>query len=104
VPVLLESQVLPAVLEALRIHPRVAWVDRMNVGGHEIDGRYIRFGLPGMADITGQMKDGRRLEVEVKRPGGKPTLEQVAYLALINRHHGVAFVATGVDDVMRELG
>lgn len=104
-----ERQTLPAVLLALRLHPKVAWVERMNTGGmwaiNEKSGhrQYIRFGWAGMSDITGQLRDGRRLEVEAKSDTGRPTPEQRAYIALIRHHQGVAFVARNAIDVIREL-
>ncbi len=105
---ILEADVLPVVLMALRLHPRVAWAHRVNTGGTQYPkaggGVYhVRFGWPGMLDITGQMKDGRRLDVEVKRPGGKLTDDQAATIATVKRYGGVAFMATGVEDVIREL-
>lgn len=100
---LLESEVMPAVLKTLQFHPRVAWAYRFNTGAMEIDGRYISFAFKGCADILGQMKDGRFLAVECKRPGKRATSDQAAFLETVNRNGGVGFVATGVDDVLREL-
>jgi hypothetical protein len=102
-----ESFTMPAILLALRLHPKVAWAERINTGGAwfgERDRRqFVKFGWSGMADLTGQMRDGRRLDVEAKASNGKPTTEQSAYLALVRRFGGVAFVARSVDDVIREL-
>jgi hypothetical protein len=102
-PKLLESDVLPAVLGALHVHPRVAWVHRFNSGVMDIDGRNVRFAFKGCSDILGQLKDGRFLAVEVKRPGGMPTPDQAQFLARVVANGGVAFVARGVDDVMAAL-
>lgn len=99
-----EADVVPAVLAALRYHPAVAWAERMNRGGMHRGGQYVNFGFDGMADITGQMKDGRRLEVECKRPfGGRVTAEQRAFIAKVRDRGGVAFFATSVDDVLAQL-
>jgi len=110
IPALLESDVLPSVLAALRVHPKVAWCARMNVGAMKVDDpksakgyRFIRYGWRGMVDITGQLKDGRRLEVEAKRVGNKASDEQDAFMQTVNRNGGKAFVAFGVEDVFREL-
>jgi hypothetical protein len=92
-----EKDVLSACLEFLAIHPKVAWAERQNVGGMEKDGRFIKFGFAGMADITGQMKDGRRLEIETKKRGKKPTPEQNAFLYLVNKNHGLALWVDSVD-------
>jgi hypothetical protein len=102
-PAPLERDVLPAVLEALRLHPRVAWCHRFNTGAMEVDGRNVRFAFAGCSDILGQLKDGRFLAVEVKRPSGMPTTAQVEFLGLVERSGGVAFVARGADDVFAVL-
>ncbi len=101
---ILERDVLPVVLLALRMHPKVAWAERLNTGAAVYGERYVRFGWPGMLDITGQLKDGRRLDVEAKRPGKWATPDQTATIEMVVRNGGVAFVAHGVDDVIRELG
>jgi hypothetical protein len=104
-----EGDALPAILRALELHPRVAWAHRMNTGAGRFllpDGslsRFVRYGFPGMSDITGQLIDGRRLEVEVKRVGKEPTDDQAAFLDCVRRNGGVAFVARYIDDVQREL-
>lgn len=46
--------------------------------------RVIRSGEPGAADLFGVMPTGRHFELEVKREGEKPRLEQVCYLRAIN--------------------
>ena len=102
-----ESQVLRSVIHALDMHPDVAWVARMNSGvvmiGTGASKRPFRAGFVGCSDILGQMADGRLLAVECKRVGGKATPDQAAFLERVVKHGGVAFVATGVDDVLREL-
>lgn len=85
-----ESDVLSACLHLLSVHPAVAWAARMNTGAYEVDGRYVRFGFVGCSDIMGQMKDGRLLAFECKRPGGKLTWEQEAFLDRVRRHKGLA--------------
>lgn len=100
----LEAAVLPGVLTLLQMHPAVAWAERMNRGGFWRGEQYVNFGFPGMPDITGQMKrTGARLEVEVKRPGKKPTKEQAAHLALVRSHGGVAFWCDSIDGALAEL-
>jgi hypothetical protein len=107
----LERDVQPTVLAFLQIHPRVAWVVRMNTGVAEFgnnDGlpvRRVRFAFPGCSDIIGQLRDGRFLAVECKREvGGSVTEEQEAFLRNVNRYGGCAFIARGVEDCVRALG
>ena len=103
-----ESAILAAVKQALDMHPAVAWVARMNSGvvmvGDGAKKRPFRAAFVGCSDLLGQMADGRFLAVECKRVNAYPTPEQAAFMARVIRHGGVAFVARGVDDVIRELG
>jgi len=120
-PVATEAEVQVAVLAFLRHHPLVAWVHRANTGSgylinsrlyrelvargvlKQADARFMRFGFPGQPDITGQLRDGRRLEVEVKREGERPTDDQQAVLDAVNGAGGVGFVARSVEDVAEAL-
>ena len=95
-----ESEVQKACLDLLKIHPKIAWVHRMNVGGmtrtyrkrgvNEVGERYIRFAFKGCSDIIGQMRDGRFFAWEVKRPGKQPTTDQQAFSDAVNGAGGVA--------------
>ena len=98
-----ESAALVEVLQALRSHSAVAWVERQNSGVARIGGRFVRFGWPGCPDVLGQLRDGRLLGVEVKGPTGKLRPEQAVFLERINAAGGVAFVARDDRDVLREL-
>lgn len=100
----LEAAALVEVLQALRAHPSVAWVHRVNSGGALIGKRFIRFGWPGAPDVLGQLTDGRLLACEVKAPEGKLRPEQTLFLKRIREAGGVAFVARDCRDVLRELG
>ena len=62
-----------------------------------------QFSVQGISDLVGMMPDGRYLAIEIKRPGEKPTDKQQAFLDEVNARKGVAFLATSVDDVIREL-
>jgi len=106
-----EAQVQASVLRYLQRHPQVVWVARMNsaagrltrgTGGRETS-QFMRFGFKGCPDIHGMLKGGRALYVEVKRPSGKLTPEQAAFLQRAATHGGCAFVARGIDDCERGL-
>lgn len=87
-----EREIQNAVMDVLGRHPLVAWVYVISVGtyrGHS-GGRPIKIGFPGQADIMGQMKDGRILAIEVKKPGQKPRADQYEFLQLVSRHNGLA--------------
>lgn len=71
-----EAAALAEVLQALKHHPLVAWVERQNSGVARMGGRFVRFGWPGCSDVLGQLKDGRLLAVECKRISGKLQADQ----------------------------
>jgi hypothetical protein len=48
-----ESAIQRGVLQYLRLHPRVAWVERMNSGVAKLKGFYVKFGFIGCSDILG---------------------------------------------------
>jgi len=105
-----EAAVLDAVLKMLHRHRRVVFANRMNSGAGRFiypDGtasQFIRFGFVGMPDILGMLRDGVMLACEVKSPSGHPTVEQANFLAIVRSNGGVAFIARGISDVLRELG
>lgn len=125
-----ESEIQRAILTYLRTVPGVvAW--RQNVGTasgeHKARRWFVRYGFPGLSDILGWVdfcrfpgpERGqaraiscagkgmyhvpRFLAIEVKRPGGEPTAQQATFLACVREAGGLAFVATSVEDVVREL-
>ncbi len=98
-----EAAALVEVLKTLRNHPAVAWVERQNTGAAKVGGRFIRFGWRGCSDLIGMMKDGRLLAVECKAPKGRLRPEQSAFLSLVRRLGGVAFVAHDCRDVQSIL-
>lgn len=64
----------------------------------------IRFGLPGMADISGiQFGTGRRIEIECKTATGRQSDAQRKWQAMIENAGGIYILARSVDDVRRVL-
>ena len=60
------------------------------------NGRWVSFGLcVGSSDLIGFSATGRFLAIEVKDKG-KPTAEQLAFIAMVRRHDGLAGVAHSV--------
>ena len=114
VPGVKETVIQKAVLQALRLHPKVAWCERMNTGagylGHDNKrtgefkkGRFVRFAFKGCPDILGYLTDGRILACEVKTAGGRLRDEQAYFLSRVNQSGGMAFIARSIDDVIRHL-
>jgi hypothetical protein len=97
-----EADVLKGVLAALRIFGIDA--QRQNTGmAFNPKGQPVRFGEPGNLDISATLHDGRRMEIEVKRPGQKPTPEQWHRIHTLNSLGGVAFYVTDPEQVARIL-
>ena len=92
-----ERDVLRECLSLLAIHPKVAFAYRVNTGGVKFGEQWVKFGTKGQADITGMLKDGRRLEVECKRVGKYPSPEQNAFLYMVNKDGGFAIHVDSVD-------
>lgn len=65
--------------------------------------RRVSFGRLGSADITGILPDGRRLEVEVKRPGESQGPKQRKFQEMIERNRGVYLLVTSVEELANGL-
>jgi hypothetical protein len=77
---------------------------RQNTGAARTQtGALVRFGIPGQADISGILSDGRRIEIECKSTHGRLTKEQKAWRAMIERFGGLYVLARSVDDVRQAL-
>lgn len=104
-----ESAVLSMILRALKVHPKVVWFARMNAAAGKLvyaDGkqsRFMRFGFTGQPDILGQVTGGRLLAIEVKRPSGRVSDDQQAFLLKAGKNGAIAFVARSVTDVFLNL-
>lgn len=104
--VLSEHQIQNQILEWLPYYGVFAW--RNNSGLVSVgEGRYkrmIKMGQAGLPDIIGVQKaTGRLVAIEVKRPKKKPTELQQQTLQTLKDHGAIAFVATSIEDVKKEL-
>lgn len=102
-----EADIQAAILRALRVHPAVADAWRQNTGAFAVgEGkarRFVRFGRAGQPDIQGYLRDGRALYIECKRPKGRVTPEQQAFIEHAVKNGCVAMVARSVADVWAVL-
>lgn len=105
-----EADVLASVLEYLQkvAEPMglVVWHARMNSGldtsARPVGGnRFVRYGFRGCPDILGQLPGGRLLALECKRPTGRLSREQKAFLAKARDGGALAEVVRSVDEVDR---
>lgn len=76
---------------------------RMNTGAVANAGRWIRFGSRGMSDLLILLPGGRALWCEVKRPGGKPTPAQQAFLGMVRARGCAGAVVTSVEELREVL-
>ena len=96
---ILEKHVLKAVLQFLRAHPAIASVERSQSGVFQEGNRTVRVGFVGKLDVTFMTKTGRYGEVEVKRPGMKPSIAQTARIEKIRSNGGISGYVTSVDEM-----
>src|SRR5262245_38362086 len=93
-----ERDILAAVLRIVRVHPKVGFAWRANAGAMELNGRTVRFGFTGQADIVGVLKGGRFFALEVKSASGRLTRHQSAFLDNVRAVGGVAGVVRSVEE------
>jgi hypothetical protein len=97
-----ESEVIKLIDEALSVYGIFHF--RNNTGAIKTaGGGFVRFGSPGSADFLGICPGGRFLSVEVKRPGGRLSPAQNAWLDAVNIEGGVAICVDGVESLERQL-
>ncbi len=115
----LEADVISAVSDLLKSHPRVLWAVRMNSGAASYEassGRYapvwfhkwVKGTGYRMGDFLGATTDSKILTVECKRPGWtKPTdqreREQAAFLDIVRKNGGIALFCTDAEQVREAL-
>lgn len=97
-----ERAIQSAIIQYLRIHGWYA--ERRNAGAwRDKRGHVVRMAPAGTPDLWA-IKDGASLFVEVKRPGEQPTERQEGMMATLERYGARCIVATGVEDLERQLG
>jgi len=95
-----ETNILKLCLMALSQAGCLAW--RNNTGAlPDRQGRIVRYGLcNGSSDLIGLAPDGIFFAVEVKTATGKPTTEQLTFIAAIRRQGGRAGVARSPEEAV----
>lgn len=107
----LEADVQRAVVQLLKRHPAIAWVQRMNSRVVDVVDKKSKTGMrpmfmtfKGCPDVWAMLKgSGRLVVIECKSSTGRLTDEQAAFLSLVNQFGGLAFVARSADDVLKHL-
>jgi len=99
-----ESDVLSACLQFLALKGIFCWRSNNTPVYDTARKRYRAFrGLKGVADILGVLPDGLFLAVEVKKPGGRRSIEQEAFLNHVRQLGGVALCVDSVTALQTAL-
>jgi hypothetical protein len=94
-----ETALVNACLQLLHAHGIEAW--RQNTGAVKVGTRFVRFGRPGAADITGILDGGRRLEIECKVGRNKLSEAQEEFRDMIEARGGVYLCVREVEELER---
>ncbi len=81
-----------------------AVIFRCNVGsGYTQDGRFFSTGLPkGFSDLFGvRRSDGRAIFIEVKKPGERPTQNQLNFIEAMKKHGAVAGICYSPEEAIK---
>ena len=98
-----EADFQKAILQFLKLKGFYVWRNQ-STGIFNPKGKgFIPLGQTGVSDILGILPDGRFLAIEVKKPKGKATPNQIEFLDNINKHKGLGFIAVTVEDVQKIL-
>lgn len=100
-----ESDLVQAILLEFGSRPDLR-IWRANVlVAQDKNGRVIRAGIKGQADISGIMRpSGRRIEIECKSPHGRQSEEQRRWQRMIEWAGGLYILARRIEDVRLALG
>lgn len=98
------SDLVRAVELALGSRPDVR-IWRQNSGAFitQDGARHVRTGINGMADLSGILSGGRRLEVECKTGSGRQTPAQLRFGEMITRMGGVYVVVRSVEEAVAAI-
>lgn len=104
-PEAVTQRVLLARLNALRMPDGnlVCWCWRNNTGMAQFGSRTVAFGVTGQADISGLIRGGKRLEVEVKTASGRQSPKQRVFQHQIEALGGLYLVCHGVEEIRATL-
>lgn len=91
------------ILNYLRVNGIFHWRQENNARFDKKKGRHLFYGMKGVPDILGILKDGRLLAIEVKSEKGVVSIHQDHFIKMINERNGIAFVARSWEDVRERL-
>jgi hypothetical protein len=99
-----EKEIQNGIRVALSNAGAIVWRNNVGLTGEDPTGRRTRYGLcVGSSDLIGIYR-GKFLAVEVKRPGGKATREQLYFLDIIRRNGGIAGIVHSAEEALKLIG
>ena len=101
-----EGAIQKVILDYLKLKKYLVFKHR-NVGIYkQATNSYIplSFGEKGISDVIGCSPQGTFIAVEVKKPGGKPSPDQLRFLEEVKVRGGIGILAYSLDDVIAEIG
>jgi len=99
-----ESDVLSACLQYLELRRVFCWRSNNTPVYDSARKRYRAFrGLKGVSDILGVLPSGLFLAIEVKKSGGKKSIEQEWFIEQVRQLGGVAICVRSVTELEEQL-
>ena len=97
-----EQQIKKSIADYLHLKKFIV-INHRNVGIYKKDtGKYIPLpsGEKGISDIIACSPEGTFCAIEVKKPGGKASPDQLEFLERVRAYGGIGILAYSLDDVL----
>lgn len=95
-----ESEIQKQIITTLNQGPYKVW--RANAGTVRVGGRTIKLLPKGFPDVFGvRLKDGKFIGIEIKKPKGRTSEEQLAFQSWASDHNVIYGIAYSVEDAIQ---
>lgn len=96
-----ESDIQRSILDYLQLRKFIAFKYNSTQYGIR-DGKSFAFksGNVGVSDILACSPSGKFVAIEVKKPGGKPSDAQVAFINQVSKQGGIAAICYSLDEAI----
>jgi len=95
-----ESEIRDKIYEFLKKKGIMCWKDKQMI---KQGGRGFPKFQKGLPDLMGILSDGTFLGIEVKKPGGKVSPEQIEFINQANEKGAMCFIAYDLEDVRKRF-
>jgi len=100
-----EQNIQKSIIDYLRLKKYVVFKHNSTQFGVRNGERFaFTNGTKGISDIIACSPRGGFVAIEVKKPGGKPTPEQIDFLERVSKNMGIGILAHSIDDVIGKVG